>query len=261
MRRVDRRVILPAVGLVVAVAVGWPLGWPVFGTVLGFTWLPLMAWATLAAGRPWFVGAGLVGAIASVRLVLPGGPGDRTLGVVLPVLALYLVVESAAVLVVAWRLPFPAGSTRRQVALGLTPVLLAGCCVGGFVATLPDAPVPSRSELLPLPAPLRLVGSIESGCGPTHTWCYQAFRVGGSPGMGRDGVKPLLTRHLATTKGWDRGSAAEGGCRRAGTVRLPMTICLTFDEASDPGAPPDAVDVTVGVSKPGWGQRRVSDQG
>ena len=41
--------------------------------------------------------------------------------------------------------------------------------------------------------------------------------------MGRDSLKPLLTRHLATTKGWDRRSAAEGGCRRAGTVRLPMT--------------------------------------
>lgn len=51
MRRVGGRLILPTVGLVVAVAVGWPLGWLVFCAVLGCTWLPLVAWATLAAGR------------------------------------------------------------------------------------------------------------------------------------------------------------------------------------------------------------------
>jgi len=234
---------------VVAVVVGWPLGSVVFCLVLGCTWAPLVVWALLTGARPWPVGVVLVGAIASVRLVLPGGPGDHTWEIVGPVLAVYLSGEMAVVLVAAWRRRFPPGSTRRQVALGLTPLLLVGCCVGGFFATTDDSSIPSRFELLPLPAPLRLVGSIESGCGPTHEWCYQAFRIGGAPGMGRDGLKPLLTRHLATTEGWDRRSAAEGGCRPAGPVGFPMTICLTFDQAADPGASSDAVSLVIGVHR------------
>jgi hypothetical protein len=242
-----RRLILSALGLVVAVVASWPLGWLVLVIALGCTWVPLVVWAVLTGARPWPVGAGLVVAIASVRFVLPGSPGDRTIEIVLPVLALYLIVELAAVLVAAWLRRPPLSPDRRQVALGLTPVLLAGCCVGGIFAVVGGTPVPSRAELLPLPAPLHLVGSGAIGCGPTGEWCYRTFTVGGPPGMGPEEVRTVLSRHLATAKGWDRETSTEGGCRP--TMDFRTRICLTFDKASDPSTVPGTVGLEIGLSR------------
>ena len=255
------RIGLPAVGLAVAVAVGWRLSPDAIGPVVVFAWLPLAAWCLFVPRVPAALGIALflLAAIATIRWTLPGEPGDRSMAVVWPTLMWYLVPGGVTLLVATGRSqPFRIVPTLVACAM----LVLAGV-VGVF--SWNQVGKPSPDELFPLPASLTATGAAgpdgAGGCDPRGFACWTYYRVTGTAGDSTADLVEGLRRHLQETKGW--GTAAAGLALWDGTESLscrpvhrlgqtPATaLCATV--TSDPASTAErpAIGVELSLSKTG----------
>ncbi|MEV6928052.1 hypothetical protein AB0M46_26615 [Dactylosporangium sp. NPDC051485] len=255
------RIGVAAIGLAVAVAVGWRLSSDVTVLVVACAWVPLAAWCLFAprsaAALP--VALVLLAAIGTIWWALPGQPGDRTLSVAWSVLVWYPLAGGLALLTATWwsrgrrtrplwmviggpsRPPGdPAAGDARPLWLRLTATLVAtgvlvfGCCLGGL-----GPGMPSPDELFPLPVGMDATRDSgpdgPDGCDQTGHACWTYYRITGAAGESAAVLTERLRRHLREAKGW---SGSEE-CRPVrGFVLLAATeLCITV--ISDPA---DSVD-------------------
>ncbi|MFF5234022.1 hypothetical protein [Dactylosporangium sp. NPDC000521] len=256
------RIGLPAVGLAVAVAVGWRLSTDAIGPVVVFAWLPLAAWCLFVPRVPAALGIALflLAAIATIQWTLPGELGDRS--IVWPTLMWYLVPGSVTLLVAAGRSqPFRIVPTLMACA-----ALLFACGVG--VVSWNQVGGPSADELFPLPAGLTATSATGpdgpdgcDGCDQRGFACWRYYRVTGTAGDSTADLIEGLRRHLQETKGW--GTAVAGlalwdetesqSCRPVRRLGLPAATDLCVAVISDPASTADrpAIGVELSMSKIG----------
>ncbi|MGI5181102.1 hypothetical protein ACQEVZ_32820 [Dactylosporangium sp. CA-152071] len=252
------RIGVPAVGLVVAMAVGWRLAHGVVAPVVVCAWLPLAAWCLFAprvrAALP--IALVLLAAIATIRWTLPGQPGDRSMAIVVPTLIWYLVPGGVALLVAATRRSQPFRTVPTLVACG---ALALACGVG--VLSWNQVGEPSPDELFPLPAGLTATSATgpngTDGCDQGGHACWTYYRVTGTAGDSTAALTERLRRHLQETKGWGTlampGGASSESCRPVRRLGRPATTDLCIAVTSDPAGTPDrpAIGVELSMSKIG----------
>jgi hypothetical protein len=166
------------------------------------TWLPLIGWAVLAPGRlSGLIGGGLfLAAIASLAVSLPAVPGDSTPTIALPVLLPYMVAATIVVFGLRRRSAGWPPGLRVGSATALVLMLLVAVCGSASSVLTDSAPVPSSAELLPLPAPLRLM-STDTDCGATARHCNREFHLTAPATMDADHLVALVRAHLQADKG------------------------------------------------------------
>ncbi|WP_344610407.1 hypothetical protein [Dactylosporangium salmoneum] len=255
------RIGVAALGLAIAVAVGWRLSSDVTVVIVVCAWVPLAAWCLLAprvlAALP--IALVLLAAIGTIWWTLPGQPGDRTLSVAWSVLLWYPLPGGLALLAATWwsrgrptrplwmviggrsrpaEEPGPVRPVwlRPTATLVATGLLVLGCCLGGLAS---GVGMPSPDELFPLPAGMdatRGTGPDGSdGCDQTGHSCWTYYQITGAAGESTDVLTERLRRHLREARGW---SGAES-CRpvHGFFLRTATQLCITV--TSDPA---DSVD-------------------
>ncbi|MET7392656.1 hypothetical protein ABZS66_04065 [Dactylosporangium sp. NPDC005572] len=237
---------IPVLGLVVAVAVGWRLSSEVTVLVVLCAWVPLTAWCLFAprtrAALP--VAVGLLALIATVRWVLPGQPGDRTLSIAWSVLMWYTLPGGLALLVAAWRSKDGPRWLRATATVAAAVALAIGCCGGASLLLFDEPGVPSSAELFPLPAGMDAVSATgpdgANGCDRTGHSCWSYYRVTGAPDESAAALTERLWRHLRENKGWNTDSCQPVG--RFGRLTSPV-LCVTV--MSDPAVPGIGVELSM----------------
>ncbi|WP_433210172.1 hypothetical protein ACQP00_46995 [Dactylosporangium sp. CS-047395] len=238
------RIGVPAVGLAVALAVGWRLSSSVTVLIVVCAWLPLAVFCLLAprnlVALP--IAVVLLAAIGALWWILPGRPGDRTAAGW--TLLWYPCLGGLALL--AASLPF----RRRRVSAPVVAAALfvLGCFGGGLSYDQPG--VPSADELFPLPAGLEATTAAgpdgANGCDQTGHACWTYYRITGDNGESTTALTELLHRHLREGRGWD-----EADCRPIHRFGRPTRIDLCITVTSDPTSTADhpAVGVELSTSK------------
>ncbi|GAA0743382.1 hypothetical protein Drose_15315 [Dactylosporangium roseum] len=200
-------------------SVGWHLGWQVLGLCVAAVAMPHILWATCSPTRRVLLlgSAGYLLAALGLWTVLPGGPGDRTPAIALPLLMPFALAGFAAVAVLVVR---RGGSAARAGLVGAGLVVLA--VAGGAVLSVVggSVPAPAAAELLPLPAPLTLVYDSGEDCGATGAVCSREFVVGGPAGVGAAEVARLVRVHLEAHRGWHLDGAGDEHCTAIHWVNL-----------------------------------------
>ncbi|MFG2040414.1 hypothetical protein, partial [Dactylosporangium sp. NPDC048998] len=104
-KRLLWRIGVPAIGLAIAVTVGWRLSSTITVLVIVCAWLPLAAWCLFAPRIPAAlpIALALLAAIGTIRWTLPGQPGDRTLAIAWSTLMWYPLPGGLALLAATWR--------------------------------------------------------------------------------------------------------------------------------------------------------------
>ena len=122
------RVVVAAIGFLVAWQVGWRLSREDAILVVCCAWLPLALWCVVAPRLWWAIpiALALLALIGTVRWTLPGEPGDRSRPVALSVLMWYVLPGTAALLLGAFGIGRDRWLRRRQ---GPGAVRNAGCAV------------------------------------------------------------------------------------------------------------------------------------
>jgi hypothetical protein len=178
----------------------------------------MVCWALLARTRVvgWLVGALLLVG-ASVVLAVLKTQALRP-SQVYQVLVAFLLGPAAVV--VAGRLAERRiagtldGGRRRvgRILFGCYVGVAALCAAGiAFLAFADEAPYVDETEVLPLPAGLRLVEKGEVRCGSGT--CGMNFVIGGEPGMPVGEVERRVRELLVQSRGWRLGAAGTA-CRQ-----------------------------------------------
>jgi hypothetical protein len=203
-----------------------------------FLALPLAAWALIA--RTWLIGltvaVALLGCGAGWLLIADGYAGPASSGNAMVALAVLTVLLLVAGLLTERRIARQPAHGSRLLCIAGTVVFTASIAVNALVVlaleTIPRDNAnytPPSSDVVPLPAGLKVVSDQDLGCQGSGGYCTRQVEITSTTGLSASQAAQLIAAGLHHLHGWAPDADQHPVCRTEGLALGSQHVCIEVE--------------------------------